>query len=149
MGYRNVLVAVALSPDSQQLVNKAVSIVRPYDGKISLITLTTEPEMYNSYAAPMLDDLRSVLKEENQSFMNELHANANYPIENKVIIHGKLADSMAYFCRQHHIDLVICGNHSAHLMNRFYCSAASLINTSTVDVLIVPLSPSHSPFPQH
>lgn len=47
MGYRNVLVAVALSPDSQKLVNKAVSIVRPYQGNISLITLTTEPEMYS------------------------------------------------------------------------------------------------------
>ncbi|CNJ57422.1 universal stress protein UspC [Yersinia aldovae] len=52
MGYRNVLVAVALSPDSQKLVNKAVSIVQPYNGVISLITLTTEPEMYNSYASP-------------------------------------------------------------------------------------------------
>ncbi|CNI30829.1 MULTISPECIES: universal stress protein UspC [Yersinia] len=139
MGYRNVLVAVALSPDSQRLVNKAVSIVRPYDGRISLITLTTEPEMYSSYAAPMLGDLRSVLQEEAQLFMEELAVNSDYPIEKRSVVHGEFADSLAYFCRQHHIDLVICGNHSASLMNKFSCSAARLINTSTVDVLIVPL----------
>ncbi|AJJ23282.1 universal stress protein UspC [Yersinia enterocolitica] len=139
MGYRNVLVAVALSPDSQQLVNKAVSIVRPYDGRVSLITLTTEPEMYSSYAAPMLGDLRSVLEKEAQLFMEELAINADYPIEKRNIVHGEFAESMAYFCRQQHIDLVICGNHSTRLLNKFSCSAARLINTSTVDVLIVPL----------
>ncbi|CNJ97271.1 universal stress protein UspC [Yersinia alsatica] len=139
MGYRNVLVAVALSPDSQQLVNKAVSIVRPYNGKVSLITLTTEPEMYSSYAAPMLGDLRSVIQEEAQLFMAELAANADYPIESMNIAHGEFADSMAYFCQKQHVDLVICGNHSASLMNKFSCSAARLINTSMVDVLVVPL----------
>ncbi|MFA3760630.1 universal stress protein UspC [Yersinia sp. 2544 StPb PI] len=139
MGYRNVLVAVALSPDSQQLVNKAVSIVRPYNGRVSLITLTTEPEMYSSYAAPMLGDLRSVLQEEAQLFMEELAINADYPIEDRSIVHGQFADSMAYVCQQQHIDLVICGNHSTSLMNKLSCSAAKLINTSSVDVLIVPL----------
>ena len=139
MGYRNVLVAVALSPDSQQLVNKAVSIVRPYNGKVSLITLTTEPEMYSSYAAPMLGDLRYMLKKEAQLFMEELAINADYPITDRSIVHGEFADSMAYVCQQQHIDLVICGNHSTRLMNKFSCSAAKLINTSTVDVLIVPL----------
>ncbi|HEI6852654.1 TPA: universal stress protein UspC [Yersinia enterocolitica] len=139
MGYRNVLVAVALSPDSQQLVNKAVSIVRPYDGRVSLITLTTEPEVYSSYAAPMLGDLRSVLEEEALLFMEELAINADYPIEKRNVVHGEFAESMAYFCQQQHIDLVICGNHSTRLLNKFSCSAARLINTSTVDVLIVPL----------
>ncbi|CNH37306.1 universal stress protein UspC [Yersinia pekkanenii] len=139
MGYRNVLVAVALSPDSQQLVDKAVSIVRPYNGRVSLITLTTEPEMYSSCAAPMLSGLRSVLQEEAQLFMGELAINASYPIENKSVVHGEFADSLAYFCKQQNIDLVICGNHSMRLMNKFSCSAARLINTSTVDVLIVPL----------
>lgn len=83
MRYRNVLVAVALSSDSQQLVDKAVSIVAPYHGKVSLITLTTEPEMYTSYAAPMLGDLRSVLQEESQLFMQELQTKSGYQLKIK------------------------------------------------------------------
>lgn len=35
MGYQNVLVTVAVAPDSHRLVEKAVSIVRPHAGNIT------------------------------------------------------------------------------------------------------------------
>ncbi|ANI31607.1 universal stress protein UspC [Yersinia entomophaga] len=139
MKYQNVLVAVSLSPDSQQLVDKAVSIVRPHNGIISLVTLTTEPEMYNNFAAPMLGDLRNLLQEEARLFMAELQAKTNYPIAEMAILHGELADSLNYVSNKRQIDLVICGHHSASMMNKIYCSATRLINASRVDVLIVPL----------
>ncbi len=69
MSYSNILVAVAVTPESQQLLAKAVSIARPVKGHISLITLASDPEMYNQLAAPMLEDLRSVMQEETQSFL--------------------------------------------------------------------------------
>ncbi|MDK7841324.1 hypothetical protein QP600_00005, partial [Escherichia coli] len=62
MSYSNILVAVAVTPESQQLLAKAVSIARPVKGHISLITLASDPEMYNQLAAPMLEDLRSVMQ---------------------------------------------------------------------------------------
>ena len=37
MAYKHILIAVDLSPESQLLVDKAVSLARPYDAKISLI----------------------------------------------------------------------------------------------------------------
>ena len=37
MSYSNILVAVAVTPESQQLLAKAVSIARPVKGHISLI----------------------------------------------------------------------------------------------------------------
>ena len=66
MSYSNILVAVAVTPESQQLLAKAVSIARPVKGHISLITLASDPEMYNQLAAPMLEDLRSVMQEESK-----------------------------------------------------------------------------------
>ncbi len=45
MSYSNILVAVAVTPESQQLLAKAVSIARPVKGHISLITLASDPEM--------------------------------------------------------------------------------------------------------
>ncbi|AKA37621.1 universal stress protein UspC [Yersinia ruckeri] len=139
MEYKNVLVAVSNSADSQRLVDKAVSIVRPYNGKISLLTLTTDPEMYNNFAAPMLGDLRILLQEEARRFMAELQEKADYPTMNMVILHGELADSLTYACKNQHIDLVICGHHSNNMMNKIFCSANRLINASSIDVLIVPL----------
>lgn len=64
MAYTNILVAVAVTPESQQLLAKAVSIARPLNGRVSLITLASDPEMYNQFAAPMLEDLREVMQEE-------------------------------------------------------------------------------------
>ena len=72
MSYSHLLVSVAVSPESHQLVARAVSIARPNNARVSLITLAAEPEMYNQLAAPMLEDIREVLQEETQQFLREL-----------------------------------------------------------------------------
>lgn len=42
MPYTHLLVAVAPTPESQVLIKKAVSIARPVNAKVSLITLATD-----------------------------------------------------------------------------------------------------------
>lgn len=37
MAYKHILVAVDLSPESEVLVSKAVSMAKPYNAKVSLI----------------------------------------------------------------------------------------------------------------
>lgn len=64
MSYMHILVAVAATPESHQLLAKAVSIARPVNARISLVTLVSDPELYNQFAAPMLEDLREVMQEE-------------------------------------------------------------------------------------
>lgn len=56
MSYTHILVAVAVTPESHQLLAKAVSIARPVQAKVSLITLASDPELYNQFAAPMMED---------------------------------------------------------------------------------------------
>ena len=116
MSYSNILVAVAVTPESQQLLAKAVSIARPVKGHISLITLASDPEMYNQLAAPMLEDLRSVMQEETVS------------------------EQILEVCHKHQCDLVICGNHNHSFFSRASCSAKRVIASSEVDVLLVPLT---------
>lgn len=112
MSYSNILVAVAVTPESQQLLAKAVSIARPVKGHISLITLASDPEMYNQLAAPMLEDLRNVMQEETQSFLDKLIQDAGYPVDKTFIAYGELSEHILEVCRKHHFDLVICGNHN-------------------------------------
>ena len=50
MPYSHLLVAVAPTPESRVLIQKAVSIARPVNAKVSLITLATDPELYNQFA---------------------------------------------------------------------------------------------------
>ncbi len=71
MSYTHILVAVAVTPESHQLLAKAVSIARPVQAKVSLITLS-DPELYNQFAAPMMEDLRAVMHEETENFLKML-----------------------------------------------------------------------------
>ena len=76
MPYSHLLVAVAPTPESRVLIQKAVSIARPVNAKVSLITLATDPELYNQFAAPMMENLREVMQEETRGFLAELARHA-------------------------------------------------------------------------
>lgn len=139
MSYSHLLVAVAVNPESHQLLKKAVSIARPYQARISLLTLTNDPEMYNQFAAPMMENLRDLMQEETQQFMNGLIAQANYPIAQTIIASGELSENIVHLCERDGIDLVIYGNHNQHYFSRAACSAKGVVGASKVDVLLVPL----------
>ncbi|CAI2479743.1 Universal stress protein A [Serratia plymuthica] len=79
MGYQNVLVTVAVAADSHRLVEKAVSIVRPSNGKITLLSTIANPEMYNNFAGPMLGDLRALMEEETLLFYGGTAAAGRLP----------------------------------------------------------------------
>lgn len=138
MHYRHLLVCVAFSPESHRLVAKAVSIARPVGARITLLTLAPEPEMYNQLAGPMLEDIRGVLQEETQQFLNELVAAAEYPIASTVIATGELSEHIPDICARQKIDLVICGNHNQNYFSRVACSAKAIVSSAKIDVLLIP-----------
>lgn len=140
MSYSHLLVCVALSPESEQLISKAVAIARPSQARITLVTLSTEPEMYNQLAAPMLEDIRGVLQEETQQFLDTLIAHAEYPIAQKVIATGEISQCILDICQKQKVDLVICGNHNRSFFSRAACSAKTIVSSSKVDVLLIALS---------
>ncbi|HEX4500760.1 MAG TPA: universal stress protein UspC [Scandinavium sp.] len=139
MTYSHLLVAVAPTPESHKLIAKAVSIARPVNARISLITSSTDPEMYNQFAAPMLENLRELMQEETRQFLDELSARADYPIANTTIACGELSEHIKDFCMKQQVDLVICGNHNKSFFARATCSAKTVVGNSGVDVLLVSL----------
>ncbi|MGK9175490.1 universal stress protein UspC [Yokenella regensburgei] len=139
MSYSHLLVAVSVSPESHRLVAKAVSIARPFQARLSLITLMADPEMYNHLVAPMMENVRDVLKEETQQFVNELVSRADYPIGQTIMASGELSEHIRHTCRTQGVDLVIYGNHNQGFFSRATCSAKSIVGSSGVDVLLVPL----------
>lgn len=139
MTYAHLLVAVAATPESQQLLAKAVDIARPFNARITLITLAADPEMYNHLAAPMMENVREVLQEEIQQFLDNLVKNAGYPIEQTLIATGELTEHILHTSRTRGVDLVICGNHNQTFFSRAACSAKGIVQSSEVDVLLVPL----------
>ncbi|MTD39425.1 universal stress protein UspC [Erwinia sp. CPCC 100877] len=141
MSWRHLLVAVAATPESDKLVEKAVELARPREARISLLTVTADPECYNQMAAPMLGSLRELLREESQMFLNGLCERAGYPIDQRLIVSGELSNYLRYLCRNSDIDLIIYGNHNQNAFSKALCSARSVVATSNVDVLLVALNP--------
>ncbi|MGJ7467810.1 universal stress protein UspC [Kosakonia cowanii] len=139
MAYAHLLVAVAMTPESRQLLAKAIDIARPSHSRITLITFAADPELYNQLAAPMMESVRTLLQEELQQFLNELVTSAHYPIEQTLIATGELSEHISHVCRTRGVDLVICGNHNQTFFARAACSAKSIVKTSEVDVLLVSL----------
>lgn len=139
MSYRRVLVAVAQAPDSIKLVEKAIAIVRPYQGEITLLTLCNEADLCSSFAGSMLGSLRELIHEEANLFLEQLRSQADYPISRTIVCNGELADGVIYACSKSPVDLVICGNHCEGFLKRILNSATHIIDKTHTDVLIVPL----------
>ncbi|MGP3593361.1 universal stress protein UspC [Vagococcus sp. WN89Y] len=139
MAYAHLLVAVAVTPESQQLLAKAIDIARPFNARITLITLASDPELYNQLAAPMMENVRNMLQEETEQFLRTLVDNADYPVAQTLIASGELTEHILHTTRTQGVDLVICGNHNQSFFSRAACAAKGIVQASEVDVLLVPL----------
>jgi universal stress protein C len=64
---------------------------------------------------------------------------AEYPITRAVIATGELSEHILNICQNQQVDLVICGNHNQSFFSRATCSAKTIVSSSKIDVLLIPL----------
>jgi universal stress protein A len=139
MAYKHILIAVDLSPESQLLVDKAVSLARPYDAKISLIHVDVNySDLYTGLIDVNLGDMQKRISEETHTALKELSTNAGYPISETLSGSGDLGQVLVDAIRKYDVDLVVCGHHQ-DFWSKLMSSARQLINTVHIDMLIVPL----------
>ena len=112
MAYKHILIAVDLSPESKVLVEKAVSMARPYNAKVSLIHVDVNySDLYTGLIDVNLGDMSGS---------------------------GDLGQVLVDAIKKYDMDLVVCGHHQ-DFWSKLMSSARQLINTVHVDMLIVPL----------
>lgn len=140
MSYKHILVAVDLSPESQLLVDKAVSLASPYDAKVSLIHVDVNySDLYTGLIDVNLGDMQKRISEETQNALTKLSANANYQISQALSGSGDLTQVLLDAINRYQVDLVICGHHQ-DFWSKLMSSARQLINTVHIDMLIVPMN---------
>lgn len=92
MAYKHILIAVDLSPESKVLVEKAVSMARPYNAKVSLIHVDVNySDLYTGLIDVNLGDMQKRISEETHHALTELSTNAGYPITETPSGSGDLA----------------------------------------------------------
>ena len=139
MAYKHILIAVDLSPESKVLVEKAVSMARPYNAKVSLIHVDVNySDLYTGLIDVNLGDMQKRISEETHHALSELSTNAGYPITETLSGSGDLAQVLVDAIKKYDMDLVLCGHHQ-DFWSKLMSSARQLINTVHIDMLIVPL----------
>ena len=139
MAYKHILVVVDLSPESEVLVSKAVSMAKPYNAKVSLIHVDVNySDLYTGLIDVNLGDMQQRITEETSNSLKNLAKNSGYEIQEMLSGSGDLGQVLVDAIRKYDMDLVVCGHHQ-DFWSKLMSSARQLINTVHVDMLIVPL----------
>ncbi|WP_340620028.1 universal stress protein UspA [Xenorhabdus siamensis] len=139
MAYKHILVAVDLSPESRILVDKAVSLAKPYNAKVSLIHVDVNySDLYTGLIDVNLGDMQERIADETRNSLKELSANSSYEIQETLSGSGDLGQVLVDAIKKYDVDLVVCGHHQ-DFWSKLMSSARQLINTVHIDMLIVPL----------
>ncbi|CAL1329306.1 universal stress protein [Candidatus Providencia siddallii] len=141
MYYKHILVAIDLSPDSEILIKKAISIAKPYQSKVSVIHVDI------NYLAPYTGIIninkKNIKKDKNNytnnSIFKDLVMKSGYCIEKILIANGDLCQVLEDVVKKYNINVVICGHHQ-DFWSKLTSSARKLIDKIQVDILIVPLN---------
>ncbi|WP_392561639.1 universal stress protein UspA [Orbus sturtevantii] len=139
MVYKHILVAVDLSPESDILVEKAVSMARPYNAKISLIHVGINySDLYTGLVDISMNDMKDRITEDAHIALNKLAGNVGYIITHTLCGCGEFGQVLIEAIHEHNIDLVVCGHHQ-DFWSKLMSSSRQLINNTHVDTLIIPL----------
>lgn len=139
MAYQHILVAIDLSHESSTLIEKAVSMARPYDAKVSLIHVDLNySDLYTGLVDINIGDMQQRISDETQTAMKAFAEGAGYPIAETLTAKGDLGVVLVEAINKYGVDLVLCGHHQ-DFWSKLISSARQLINTIHIDMLIVPL----------
>lgn len=139
MAYKHILVTVDLSPESKILVDKAISMAKPYNAKVSLIHVDVNySDLYTGLIDVNLGDMEQRITNETHHALTKLVKEADYKIEKELSGRGDLGQVLVDVIKEYKVDLVVCGHHQ-DFWSKLMSSARQLINTVHVDMLIVPL----------
>ncbi|MBA5761279.1 universal stress protein [Vibrio sp. 404] len=125
MSYKHILVAVDLSHTSQVVINKAVSLAKSENCKLSFVFVD-------------VDKIVLAPKEEQalHGELNTLAEQTDYPITDTIVVIGDLHIKLSAIVKEKDIDLVVCGHHHK-FTSRLFSSIPKLANAVEADLLVV------------
>ncbi|WP_428775456.1 universal stress protein [Vibrio sp.] len=125
MSYKQILVAVDLTPSSQIVIEKAIVLAQSAKSKLTFVFVD-------------VDDVVITPKEE-QELETQLQAladNCGYPVEEALVVIGDLHIKLAGIAKERGTDLVVCGHHHK-VLSKLFSSIPKLANAVEADLLVV------------
>ena len=123
--YKHILVAVDLSEESPFLLKKAVGVAKRHDAKLSIIDVN-------------MVSMQDRISSETQQALLQLSEQAGYPISEKLSGSGDLGQVLTDAIEQYDVDLLVTGHHQ-DFWSKLMSSTRQVMNSITIDMLVVPL----------
>lgn len=137
--YKHVLVALDLSNDSAFLLEKAAGVAKRNEAKLSVIHVDVNfSDLYTGLIDVNMASMQDRISNETKNALIQLAENASYPVSEKLSGCGDLGQVLADAVETYEVDLVVTGHHQ-DFWSSLMSSTRQLMNTLSVDMLVVPL----------
>jgi len=137
--FTKVLVAVDLTDEARQVVDKACAVAAAHDAELSFLHVV-EPVGY-AYGGdiPMdLSELQQQMEDTAKEQLNALASSCGVPSERQTVSVGRASSEIHRICEEQDISLVVMGSHGRTGLQRLLGStAAAVLHGATCDVLAV------------
>lgn len=137
--YKHVLVALDLSDESPFLLEKAASVAKRNEAKLSVIHVDVNfSDLYTGLIDINMSSMQDRISSETQKALIQLAENASYPVSEKLSGSGDLGQVLSDAIEKYDVDLLVTGHHQ-DFWSKLMSSTRQVMNNITVDMLVVPL----------
>ncbi|GGO75856.1 universal stress protein [Marinobacterium nitratireducens] len=141
--YKRILMAVDLSEESDQLIDKTCEIAGRNDAELSLIHVIEPLSFAYGGDVPMdLTTIQEQLDEHARGKLDAFAAKLSHPVKNKLIVSGHTESEIHRIADEHDINLIIVGSHGRHGLSLLLGSTANgVLHGAHCDVLAIRVQP--------
>ena len=143
--YRHLLVAVDLTGESDQVVERALALREKCGARLSLVHAVEYVPMAYSGDLALPDDynLEQELLEAARRRMQALGERIGVPEEDRYVVPGAAAREIVHIVQERGMDLIVLGSHGRHGLSMLLGSTANaVLHHAQCDVLAVRIGES-------
>lgn len=137
--YNRILLALDLSPESEQLKDKACAIAQTNQAELYLIHVI-EPLSF-AYGGDVPMDISTIQEQLNshaQTRLDSFATNLSCPVKDRMVVTGHTETEIHRVAEKEAIDLIIVGSHGRHGLALLLGSTANgVLHGSPCDVLAI------------
>ncbi|MDP0074979.1 universal stress protein [Glaesserella parasuis] len=138
--YKHILVAVDLSEESLILLRKGASLAEKCNAKLSVIHVDVNfSDLYTGLIDINMSSVQDSVSEEMIKALEELSGKITYPVTERLNGSGDFSQVLEEAVEKYQVDLLVTGHHQ-DFWSKFMSSTRQVMNSITVDMLVVPLA---------
>lgn len=140
--YKHILVAVDLSDESLLLLRKGAEIAKRHEAKLSIIHVDVNfSNLYTGLIDINMSSVQNSVAADTVTALEELAKKIEYPVAECLNGSGDFSQVIEEAVEKYQIDLLVTGHHQ-DFWSKFMSSTRQVMNSVSVDMLVVPLANS-------